>query len=64
MTVISTAEPRWFDVIEPSRDDRPWQTWVATLGFPRRVTTLLEAEIEHAVEDAILHADAVPTGYR
>ena len=41
-------------VIQPSQD-RPWQTWVTGLGFPRRYDPL-EAEIEHAVEDAILHA--------
>ncbi len=56
MTEISTAEPRWFDAIEPSKDDLPWLTWVKALGFPRQYDPL-EAEIEHGVEDAILHAD-------
>jgi len=50
-------EPPWFYAIEPSEGDRPWQTWVKALGFPRRHDPL-EAEIEHAVEDAIRHADA------
>ena len=56
MSESSAVEPRWFDVIEPSEGDRPWQTWVKALGFPRRYGPL-EAAIEHAVEDAILHVD-------
>jgi hypothetical protein len=46
----------WLETLDASPGD-PWETWVRTLGFPRRYAPL-DAAIEHAVEDAILRADA------
>jgi hypothetical protein len=51
-----SAQPDWLELLDISAGD-PWETWVETLGFPHQYEPL-DATIEHAVEDAILHADA------
>jgi hypothetical protein len=46
----------WLDSLASSPGD-PWHTWIRTLGFPRQHGPL-DAEVEHAAENAILEADA------